>query len=835
MVSRTSSNVVRFRLRATVAQRRGAYLSLVLVLGLVGGVALGSLAGARRTASSFDVFLASTHPSDFNFLGGLYDPASAATSAFGRGYDPALIRAVARLPDVARVTSYAGLIYSPLVNGAPRGTGSVLTEGSVDGEFFTRDRVTVVQGRLANPRDPHEVMVSEELARVVWGAHRLPTTSFPLGFYTPAQQAEPAFGTAKVRPAFTVMVHAVAIVKYNDTVVEDDVDASPTGRILVTPALTRRALSCCVADTASYVTLRDPHAVGRVERAIERLMPRGVSPLFFTTSAFTGKARQTIEPEAVALAVFGTIAGLVAILLAALVIGRTLESGAAERRVLRALGADPSTMVADDLAGIAGALVVGAVLAALVALALSPLAPLGPVRAYYPGRGLSFDAPVVAGGAIGLALLAGAWAALRSVRAAPHRVAGRRPGPTRPGVSRVGSALPAAARTGVRFALDAGSGSSAVPVKSAIGGVVLAVAVIAGTLTFGASLNALVSHPRLYGWNWDVELSSNGFGYSDIPDGALRAQLGADHSVAAWTGVSFGELPIDGVTLPVIGLRPGASVQPPVLSGHDVRAPGQVVLGAATLALLHKRVGDTVAIGLAPSRRVTIVGTATLPTVGQAGSLHTTMGTGAVLDARLIPLASRNPFHSSVFGPQAVWIRFAPGVDGTAARRELAALANTPRLATDGTVTVLDVQRPAQIVNYRSMGATPALLGSALAAGAVVALGLTLIASVRRRRRDLAILKALGFTQRQLATTVAWQSSVAVVGGTVVGLPLGIVAGRLLWDQFARAIHVVPAPSVPMLTMLLVAAGAFVLGNLVAFVPGRSAARTPTALLLSAE
>ena len=83
----------------------------------------------------------------------------------------------------------------------------------------------------------------------------------------------------------------------------------------------------------------------------------------------------------------------------------------------------------------------------------------------------------------------------------------------------------------------------------------------------------------------------------------------------------------------------------------------------------------------------------------------------------------------------------------------------------------MPVQRPAEIVNYRTMGNTPALLGAALAAGAVVALGLTLLASVRRRRRELALLKTLGFTRRQLAATVAWQASVAVAIGVLVGVP----------------------------------------------------------------
>ena len=145
------------------------------------------------------------------------------------------------------------------------------------------------------------------------------------------------------------------------------------------------------------------------------------------------------------------------------------------------------------------------------------------------------------------------------------------------------------------------------------------------------------------------------------------------------------------------------------------------------------------------------------------------------------------------------------------------------------------VQRPAEIVNYRSMGTTPAFLGAALAAGAVTALGLTLIASVRRRRRDLALLKTLGFTRRQLAAAVAWQSTVAVAAGTIVGVPVGIALGRFLWDLFARQISVVPEPTVPGLPVILITAGALVLANLVAVVPGRVAARTPAGLLLRAE
>ena len=149
---------------------------------------------------------------------------------------------------------------------------------------------------------------------------------------------------------------------------------------------------------------------------------------------------------------------------------------------------------------------------------------------------------------------------------------------------------------------------------------------------------------------------------------------------------------------------------------------------------------------------------------------------------------------------------------------------------------VLPVQRPAEIVNYKSMGTMPVILAGGVAAGAVAALGLALVASVRRRRRDLALLKTLGFTRRQLAATVAWQSTVIAVGGVVIGVPLGIAAGRWLWILFARALSAVPDPVIPAASVALAAAGRAGPGQ-----PGRRrcpaapAARTPAALVLRAE
>ena len=163
------------------------------------------------------------------------------------------------------------------------------------------------------------------------------------------------------------------------------------------------------------------------------------------------------------------------------------------------------------------------------------------------------------------------------------------------------------------------------------------------------------------------------------------------------------------------------------------------------------------------------------------------------------------------------------------------AIAADPNAAGNDVISVLGVQRPAQIVNYRSIGATPVVLAGGLALGALAALGLTLTVSVRRRRRDLALLRSLGFTQRQLSGAIASQSTVVVCVGIVVGIPLGIVIGRQLWSLFARNINAVPDPTVPVLSVVLVALGALVFANVIAAFPGRIAAGTPTAMALRAE
>jgi hypothetical protein len=507
----------------------------------------------------------------------------------------------------------------------------------------------------------------------------------------------------------------------------------------------------------------------------------------------------------------------------------------------------------DGLIGVLAAIVAGAFLAVALAVTLSPLSPLGPIRAVYHPAGIAFDWTVLGLGLLVLIGGLGAIALALAYRGAPHRLASKTSieRPTGFGLLQkaTSSGMSAPGAVGLRFALQPGRGRTSVPARSVLVGATLAVALVTTTLTFSSGLHTLVSRPALYGWNWSYVLTSENV----VPPQALAA-LNRDPDVASWSGYHNISVQIDGQTVPALLGDNHARVAPPILTGHAVDGNDQIVLGPSTLALLHKRVGETV-IGsfgspntaplYIPPFKLTIAGTATLPAIGGASNFadHPSMGTGALGSDNVNPAflrGSQDP-DPNLDGPGLVFVRLHGGVStaaGLADMNRIATLSDkvfaADPNATGDSVEVLGVQHPAEIVNYQSTGATPVILAAGLALGAVVALALTLIASVRRRRRDLALLKTLGFTARQLAATIAWQASVIAVIAVIIGLPVGIAAGRQLWTLFARSIDAVPQPTVPS-SVFLVAAGVLVLANLVAAIPAHLAARTPAALALRAE
>ena len=852
--------VARYRLRATFRHRWGGYLSLIILVGLIGGLGLGSLGAARRTQSSFSTFLASTNPSDLTVS--VY---SGGVSAANPNYDPALTAAIARLPDVRRVAPGMVLTGAPLASdGSPelRITGEAFPVASINGLFFTQDRVAVTEGHAASPNRPDEIVMSPLIAKQ-FGFHL--GQVIPFGFYSSDQQNLPGFGTKAVAPALRANLRLVGLASLNSAIVQDDVDTLPT-ILPLSPAFAREVLARTGEDFSAALTFGIQTRGGAatvpvVEREVAALIPPGVISTDHALAPVIAKADPSLKPISIALGVFGAIALLAALLIAVQLMARRYRVEGGDLGILRALGAGPSDIMLDGLIGLEGAILVGSLLAVVVALALSPLAPLGPVRPVYPSGGFSFDWAVLGLGFVVLFVLLSVVATLLAYSTAPHRRAFRPRIRSTSGarvvsfMARAGLSAPGV--VGVRMALEPGEGRSAVPVRSALIGSVLAVALIVTTLTFGNSLQTLVARPALYGWNWTYILQPVGAGNGDVPKVALSL-LKRDKYVAAYSGASFNEIEIDGQGVPFLVTNLHAPVAPPILSGHGVEAAHEIVLGAATMAQLGKHLGQYVTVSYGqpanapvyvPPTKLMIVGTATFPAIGYASTVsdHTSMGSGALFSFQMFPKAFAAAINAgpdpALSGPNLVLVRTrrdAPPAAALASLQRIVVASNRAFAAAPGgdagnALVVQGVQRPAEIVNYKTIGLTPTYLVSGLALGAIVALALTLLASVRQRRRDLALLKTVGFVRWQMAAAVAWQATVAAVVGIAVGIPLGIVTGRWLWDLFARQIYAVPYPTISVVSVVLVALGTLVLANVIAAVPARNAARTPTALMLRAE
>ncbi len=87
----------------------------------------------------------------------------------------------------------------------------------------------------------------------------------------------------------------------------------------------------------------------------------------------------------------------------------------------------------------------------------------------------------------------------------------------------------------------------------------------------------------------------------------------------------------------------------------------------------------------------------------------------------------------------------------------------------------------------------------------------TLFVTSRRRRGDLAILRALGFRPRQASGVINWQGFFLGLAALLIGCPAGVIAGRLLWTAIALNTNVLAIIDVPW--SLIAAFGVLVLSS----------------------
>jgi ABC-type antimicrobial peptide transport system permease subunit len=824
-------------LRTDLRNKWRALLSLTLLLGLIGGVVLTAAAGARRTDTAYPRLLSWASASQANIIPG------------ADSYPADYYAALAKLPQVAQLST-AVLYQVALPTATHADNNQVTAMSSPDHTYGVgTDTVKVLQGRAFDPDAPGQAMIDSQLAAL---EHVGPGGTLRLYGVPNDPDGTPDFAK---RVALSFRVTAVVVF---DTQVVPIGGGSGSGNVEPTALVSSFPVPGAVT-TMSYgneaaIRLRPGATVNSLTRSAITLAKRypDTNGEILTISQATQQAttQQAIHPQAIALAAFAALAGLIAVAVIGQLLSRQLALDAVEFPVLRAIGATRASLVGLSLARLAIVTLAGGIIAIAIAVAASPLMPIGPARLAEPHPGVEINLAILGAGFAVIALLPIvllAGAAWRAAKAAGGPLGFAEP--TQPARrSRIGSTLTktgsVTGSVGVAMAFEPGHGRTAVPVRSALAGSVIAVAALTAAVVFGTSLVALVSTPHDYGQNWNAQLDGE---FGGAP-GALGARvIAAEPAVTGYASGNYGQLMIGGQIVPAIGLdQPPGGGYLTMLAGRAPAGPDEIALGEQTLHAVHAQLGKTIPVDVeqiaagipAVHRDMRVVGVVVLPAFGRGTFTPTGLGTGAVTTASLLSALSvpnaTTLCHTKATCYNFFLLRYRPGTDARAAAATLTA-AITRASCPPGSCAVVSDQRPNDIKDYATIRDTPLVLAAVLIVFAVGTLAHVLLTGVRRRRRDLALLKTLGFARSQVLGVVAWEATAFAAVALLVGLPLGIIAGRLAWAYFADAAGVPTGATVPLTPVLLAIPVTLLVANLIAAWPGWTAARLRPAAVLRAE
>jgi hypothetical protein len=470
--------------------------------------------------------------------------------------------------------------------------------------------------------------------------------------------------------------------------------------------------------------------------------------------------------------------------------------------------------------------VIAAVAAATAVLTLfltSPAAPIGPLHDLDPARGFSLDLTVAAVGVLAIgATLALLTLALSSVGGQARRRATGRAGWL--------ARLPARATTvtGLSLVLRPDEGGGRVHGRRAIAATTAATAIVALCAAFVSSALVLTETPSRYGFDVDL-VALNAYGDQSPED--LRRAFAENDDVDAATAFTAASLLVDGRAVP--GLAASAvkrEATPTSLEGVAPRNAWEIALGRDTLEAIGARLGDSVDVQVltTPATRVQdpvrleIVGVVTFPPVSQIGTDMPRLGVGALVTRGALVRMGFDPAN----GPEFTAVRLVDGADPQTL------IAQNPagfRDVAQSTTSWFTDAKPAEL--RQLLAAMPYLRGALVVAYAVLVgvIAQALWSLTRANRHDLAVLRVIGSTRRQLDVTSAWQVAPFLVGALVLGIPVGIAIGRLAYRWFARSLAVVDAAPLPASMVVALVGGVLLAGLVAALVAIASARRVRTA------
>ena len=786
---------------------------LALLIALATATVLTSIAGARRGETAFDRLWARTLP------------ATATVLPNQPGFDWAK---VAALPEVTALTKFP-VVFGYQAQGYPTAsTGFPLAD---DQMARTIERPVMLAGRMFNPRRADEVVVTPGFA-ATFGKHVGDTLILELSSPQQANQGYDGSTGPPLGPRIRARIVGVGRTPWG---LSADTPGSPGG-ILSTPALfTRYRADMMGTNGQTYINalvrLKGGQAtIPAFRRDLARVTGRSDIDVWDNLQQIGDPMHQVSDYEAACLLAFGLAALAAALFLIGQSVARYTSATVADLQVLQALGMTRRQAIAAACAGPALAGVAGSTLGVAGAIVASRWMPIGLASIAEPHPGIDADWLVLAPGwvLVPLLVLAGSAAA-----AAVALAAGRRQMPQRRSAI-VGTLaavnFPVPLVVGARFALEPGRGRSSVPVRSALVGAVVGVLGVLAAFTFSAGVSDAATHPQRFGQTWQLTTFLGYNGQDFGPATRVLRAVAADRDVtgvddALIGGAQSGQVSIESFTYaPVGGKRPAVVLT----SGRMPARPDEIVLAPTTAQELHAGTGSVVRLagGGTAEKPVRVTGIGFVPS-----GPHNGYADGAWLTAG----GYNRIFHGAryAFKFHAATVSLRPGADVQAVERRLNTL--TAAITHSKAITFTPPDPLQEIQTIKDLELLPVALSAFLALLAVSAVGHALATAVRRRRHDLAVLRALGITRRQARLVVTTQASLLAVIGLVFGVPLGIALGRVVWRAVAGFTPLAYHPPLALLALLLVGPIALLAANVLAAWPQHRAARVHAGRVLRSE
>ena len=809
-------------LRADRRRRWRDWLRTALLVGVLGGALIALVAGAERTRSSYGRFLDTERAIDLaGGSGGCYDPTAECD-----------LTALANLPSVEEVALFrvTGLVGST-DDGRQLDSEDQLFVAHTDTAYGRElNGWEIVDGRLPDPERPDEVIVGRDLARVLElevGSELELMFEISRGEDVPPEPAPRQFRVVGIE-------------------ISPGEVQPPGGRYLRmihgTPAFTESA-------DRDGITIRQESAAVRLSRGAtvdDFVADVARERIDFNVTFRQDEHAEGIDrgnrAEANALLLVAALTGAAGLLILAQSLGRSVTLASDDHPVLAAIGVRTGERFWLGLARVTPIAVGGGASAAVVAFGLSPVFPVGDAREFDPSLGLHADNAVVVLGPFTLAMVVMLLATVPAWRTARARPVGttlapalrrRRPRRIPPGLSPVAFAL------GVRGALDPGRGRTAVPVRSTLGALTIAVVALTGALTFRSSAHHLLSEERLYGITWDLAVANPpeivptitaALERRDDVDALAVGSLGqpfADHALLVGDqSAASEEVDASGtgevqvlVTDDVVG-----EMAPAIIEGHAPLRSNEIALGSETLTSAGLSVGDRVEVGGQDGETyeetratVEVVGRGVFPNLSEFGRL----GEGAAMTAGA--MEQLNPAWS----PGVVFIGLADGADPDDVLAGIEeATGDRPDVVEEPPGLVEDTARIADM---------PAVMAATMAAAGIALLLHSLVTSVDRRRVDFAVLRTLGLRARQVRRAVGWQAVATSAVALALGSPLGVALGRGAWTLYADQLGVVNERLVPPTSLLFLVGAGLALATVLGLAVGRRPGRRAPALELADE